>query len=71
MSEFWAGVGAICAVLMVMGGLLAFFLRHIKLVVRDELVALSGIYVRGDVYAESKADFDRRLTHLEVVRDGR
>ncbi len=70
--EFWAGVGAVCAVMMVLGAILAALLRHIKLMVRDELMdwlaKLNGTYLRTLVYNENRADVERRLERLESRR---
>ncbi len=69
---FWAGVGAICAVLTVLGAILMALLRHIKLMVRDELMdwlsKLNGTYLRTLVYNENRADVERRLERLESRR---
>lgn len=60
-----------CAVLTVLGGMLAFFLRHVRLLMTVELAnfltKLNGTYVRTELYEEKTRDTERRITGLEAV----
>ncbi len=74
-ADFWAGVGAICAVLGVLGALCMFILRHVGLMIDARLskflIDLNGTYVRDALFREHDLELQRRLARLEAANDAR